>query len=458
MEWGIQLDKSSDIPLYRQLSSALIELIDQNKLKPDTKLPPIRQMARALDINGTTVISAYKYLERKTVVYSILGSGTYVARPMPAVPSPVQAHPVISDNYINFTHMATEAALFPVAAFKRSFNSVMDKDGAAAFGYHDSRGYGPLRESLCKLLSGFEITASPDHVHVISGVEQGLNILANTLLTPGDTVFVERFASQNAVAAFLSRRAFVVEIPAVEDEPDFHNLEALLKKHKPKLIYISSNFQQPKGICYSSENKRHLLDLVYTYDVHVIEEDLLNDFYYDNKKRTTFKALDNQDKTIYVKNFSRTLMPGLGIGFMVCPGTLADTMLNIETPPPGYTQRALDVFLRNGDYESHIANMRMIYGRRYQKITAAAGTYLTPFADFELPGGGLSLWITPRRSEADNYAGKFLQRKVIVTPGRLFANDMRGFRISFASVPEDRIAEGIGVIASVLHEAIQTSR
>ena len=444
MVWGICLDKGIDIPLYQQLSDAVIRLIGDGTLKADTKLPPIRQMAQVLGVNNTTVVSAYKDLEQKAAVYSVVGSGTYVAWPMRVGEPPVQALPVIDDEYINFAHTATEAALFPVAAFKRAFNAVMDRDGAAAFGYHDSQGYEALRESACLLLGGLGVGVCPD-VHIISGAKQGLEMLASALLEPGDTVFVEGPASHEAVLS--AGRAKVIEMPMAKDGPDFIGLEVLLKRHRPKLFYVVPAFFQPAGMCYSAESKRRLLEIASAYDAYIVEEDQLSDFYYDGIKRPPLQALDNGGRVIYIKNFSRILTPGVGIGFMACPSGMPE-IRSADTPPPGYAQRAFDIFIRSGGFEAHAANMRRVYGRRYQKLVAAAHTYLAPIADFELPGGGLSLWVTPHHKTAD-YADKFLQRKVVVSPGQLFAAE-NGFRISFAAVPEERIAEGIGVIASVL--------
>jgi len=142
---------------------------------------------------------------------------------------------------------------------------------------------------------------------------------------------------------------------------------------------------------------------------------------------------------------------------MVCPHTIPELKMNNSISPPGYTQRAFDTFLNCGDYDTHAANMRRIYARRYQRLTAAAHTYLAPLASFDLPGGGLSLWVTPH-CEVRGYAEKFLQRKVVVTPEQLFGAEMLGFRLSFAAVPEELIAEGVGVIASVLRALSTLSR
>ena len=458
MSISVSLDKRSDTPLYRQLGDALLELIVRGKLAPETKLPPIRQMAQLLDVNNTTVVSAYKYLERLRAVYSVVGSGTYVARPVanPAMPEVELGFPAMADDFINFTDTAIDSALFPVAAFKRAFNTVLDRDGTTAFDCHDSQGHEAFRESLCQLLEGLGVNVLPDQLHIISNVQQGLDILAGALLEPGDAVFVERPASQSIAAAFRSRQAHVIEMPLAKDGPDFSALEGLVKKRRPKLIYVMPNFQQPSGMCYSAESKRRLLELAHACDAYIIEEDQFSDLYFDGNKKNPLKALDSH-RVIYIRSFSRILATGFRMGFMACPSRVVALVRgNRELAVPGYFQRAFDVFLRCGDYEAHAANLRHEYGRRYQKIVGAVNTYLAGLADYDLPGGGLGLWIRPRRAnnDAEDYAGGFLKRKVIVSPGRLYSadGDMSGFRISFASVPEERIAGGIGIIASVLAE------
>ena len=476
MEWKIFLDKNSDTPLYRQLGHAIAAMISQGELMPDTRLPPIRQLAKILGVNSTTVVNAYKYLEHKQAVYSVVGSGTYVARAC-ALPGPtaVEVHGVLGDDYINFADGAVDGALFPTAAMKRAFGAVLDRDGALAFECCGGLGYGPLRESLSRLYGSFDA----GQICIISGVQHGLDILAGILLKPGDTVLVERPAPQSIAAIFQAKGARVMEMPLVQHGPDFPRLEALLKKRRPRLIYVMPNFQQPTGICYSDESKTRLLALACAHGAYIVEDDSLGDLYYDRNKRTPLKAMDSHGRVVHMKSFARTV-PGVNIGFMAYPGQIGvgDDVGFIDCPGqmeaddaavPGYLQRAFDIFLRSGDYDAHIANVRNVYKRRYQKAAAAVNTYLAGLADVYLPGGGLGLWVTPRAGSTGgkDYVEEFLKRKVIVSPERLYiaagskipaagtkmpaaGAKVPGFRINFASVPEERIAEGIGVIAAVL--------
>ena len=443
----IPLDKNSDIPLYRQLSDALQALMQKGELKPDTRLPSIRQLSQALDVNNTTVVNAYKQLERVAAVYTVVGRGTFVA--VPTIPEPtvdntpveIPELPEFTPDYINFADMSTDASLFPTTGFRRAFDAVLDRDGGAAFDNLDNQGYKPLRESFGQMMGAID----PDNIHVTTDIQQGLEAVAAVLLAPGDTVFVERPTSQMAVAVFLSQGANIVEMPMLSNGPDFDALDALLKQHKPKLIYTMPNFQIPTGICYSSESMRRLIELADACGAFIIEEDQYSDFYYDGVKRNLLRT--ESDRVIYIKSFAKTLISGLRLGYLVCPGDIPVSVKG-DGATCGYIQRGLDLFLRSGAYELHLANMRSVYGRKYQKVVAALNTYLGHLADFVLPAGGFGIWVTPH--EVGDHAERILQRKVVVSPGWLYGTDIAGFRINFTAVTEEQVAEGLGVIAQVL--------
>jgi DNA-binding transcriptional MocR family regulator len=217
------------------------------------------------------------------------------------------------------------------------------------------------------------------------------------------------------------------------------------------------NFQTPTGISYSLEKKRKLLELAYQYDMYIIEEDNQNDFYYTGKKPVPLKALDYRSRVIYIKSFSKVLMPGLRMGFMALPKKLAVTTVkrNTDIATSGYIQRALDVYMRGGGMEAHGRFIRAVYGKRYKTALGALIKHLSPYIHFWAPGGGLSLWaeLTHTRwaQSAEKFCAAVLEQQVILTPGSIFSDTAdNAFRISFAAVDEERIAKGIEIIASVL--------
>lgn len=460
---NIILDKNSANPLYRQLSDALQALIEDGTLAPDVKLPPIRTMAKNLDVNTITVVSAYKNLEIKKLVYSTIGSGTYVSK-ITAQPLPVQANEnkftIRAENasgMINFADSATDSSLFPVGAFRRAFEDVLEKDGGAAFDYHDSRGYYPLREQLCEYLDESSVKAQSENIQIISGAQQGLDILAKTLLGPGDAALIEQPAFYGAAGAFASRGARIYEMPMLSDGPDMDKAEALIKQYRPKCVYVMPNFQTPTGVSYSAEKKRRLLELAYQNETYIIEDDNQNDFYYDGKRRVPLKALDYRNRVVYIKSFSKILMPGLRIGFMALPMKLAVTTAkrNTDVETSGFIQRAFDAYLRSGGFSDHGYYIRAKYGMRYRTVLSAINENLSYSVSFTPPGGGLSFWLSPLNEKwvgnTDELCEAIAEKGVLMTPGNVFsAGCANFFRISFAAAPENKLAEGIAAAAAVI--------
>ena len=164
----LQLHKSSAVPLYQQLAEGIEGMITDGVLLANSKLPPIRKTAEHFGVNSVTIVNAYKLLEKKQLVYSRVGSGTFVS-PLPVehIPEPVASRNLRSfesglsmENAINFTSTSLPNEMFPVDAFKEAFNAVLDREKGGAFRYMDSMGYVPLREQLCRYLMNYGIKTS----------------------------------------------------------------------------------------------------------------------------------------------------------------------------------------------------------------------------------------------------------------------------------------------------------
>ena len=152
------------------------------------------------------------------------------------------------ENAINFTSTSLPNEMFPVDAFKEAFNAVLDREKGGAFRYMDSMGYVPLREQLCRYLMNYGIKTSPENVQIISGAQQGIDIISKAMLRYGDVVFVEKPTFYGAAGAFLSRGGKLMEIPLEEDGMDMVILENFLKLYHPRFIYMMAYYQTPTGI------------------------------------------------------------------------------------------------------------------------------------------------------------------------------------------------------------------
>lgn len=464
----IRLEKTGSIPLYQQLAESIEALITDGILPANSKLPPIRKMAEHFGVNSVTIVNAYKYLENKQLVYSRMGSGTFVS-PLPVehIPEPVANRNLRSfdsgvamENAINFTSTSLPHEMFPVDAFKKAFNEVLDREKGGAFRYMDSMGYEPLREQLCRYLKGYGIKTSVENVQVISGAQQGIDIISKAMLRYGDVVFVEKPTFYGAAGAFLSRGGKLVEIPMEHDGMNMTILEDFLKLYQPKFIYMMAYYQTPTGISYSMEKKRRLLELAEKYDTYIIEEDDFYDFHYSKEPVVPLKALDYKNRVIYIKSFSKILMPGLRMGLIVLPKKIHQAVMEAkyttDISTSGFIQRALEYYLRENGWEKHAAETRRYGSEKYRKTLSAARKYLSGVAKYGHPNGGVSLWVElPEGVGAEAFCSRMLEKNVILTPGSQY--DISGeedshVRLSFANLSDDKIEVGLKRMGDTLRE------
>ncbi|MBM6829918.1 PLP-dependent aminotransferase family protein [Anaerotignum lactatifermentans] len=466
---GITLEQASSVPLYQQLAEALAGLIADGSLPADSKLPPIRKMASHFGVNSVTIVAAYKYLEQKRMVYSRVGSGTYISPlPVEQVPAPIarknmalfERTPAM-ENAINFTLTSLPNELFPVDAFKKAFDAVLEREKGGAFRYTDSMGYFPLRQELCRYLASFGIHTEEDAIQVISGAQQGIDIMSKAVLRYGDVVFVEKPTFYGAAGAFLSRGTKLIEIPMETDGMAMTALEDYLKLYHPRFIYMMAYFQTPTGISYSMEKKRRLLELAEKYDTYIIEEDDFYDFHYGKEHPLPLKALDYKNRVVYIKSFSKILMPGLRMGLMVLPKKIRmavqEAKYTTDISTSGFIQKALEEYLRINGWELHGKQVRQYGSGKYRKAVSMAKKYLTPKgASFALPEGGVSLWVRlPDGVDAEVFCNRALEKNVLVSPGSQFSLGQEGsshIRLSFAGLSDDKIEVGMKRLGDVLEE------
>lgn len=469
--FNISLDKASDKALYIQLAEKITELIELGELLPDSKLPSIRKLAQSLGVNNITVINCYKYLENKKIVYTKGGSGTFTAKlNVNLIPEPIirQQSSIklinreIGADTINFAKSSVSPELFPVDRFKLLFNEVLERDKGNAFSFQDTQGYPPLREALAKSLEKEGIKTAPSRIQVVSGAQQGIDIVSKVMLSSGDTVFVEKPTYYGAVGAILSRGAQVVEVPLEKDGMDLDRLELMLDFYRPKFIYVMPNYQTPTCISYSLEKKRRLLEIAYKNNIWIVEEDNLSDFNYSKSPIKTLKSLDYKNKVIYIKSFSKILMPGLRLGFMVLPKAISEEVLSAkyatDISTSGFIQRAFELFINNGDWEKHIRYMRSIFSKKYSLTSAEIKKNLSKYTTYIESNGGLSfcLKLKGRKITAYDFCQRLALKNVILTPSSVYAlkdsSEEEFLRLSFSNVSDEDIIKGIRIIAEEFKE------
>lgn len=456
----LQFDSSSTEPRYLQLFHYLKNLILSEELSYGSKLPPIRKFACELGINNITVINAYKQLEASGYITSKQGSGFYVSKKV-AKQQPLFISSGDEQSFINFTSASPHPGIFPTETFKEYIMEVIDRDKGFAFGYQEINGFMPLRQILAKFLQDtYNIHTDPEHIQIVSGAQQGIDIIAKGLLHSGDSVITENPTYHGALEVFRSRGCKIVPVHLDKEGINLVELEKKIRICKPKLVYVMPNYQNPTTRCYSLETMEKLLKLASTYDFFILEEDSMLELSYSPHKPLTLKALDSEERVIYLKSFSKLLMPGLRIGFIIMPNVLLEaftkTKQATDISTSGLIQRALELYFINNKWDEHIHYMKEIYRGRYEYMLSALEPLKKYDITFEKPEGGLCFWLhLPSHISAEKLYQKCYEHKLLIFPSATFFSlldhDRDSFiRLSFATCSIDEIREGIKILESCL--------
>ena len=478
----IPLDRDADEPLFHQIENWLRDAIVSGGLPPSTRLPSSRALASDLGVSRITVANAYAELDRDGLITSREGSGTFVAVQAPT-PSPADldgrhwplwqqqrrraigadtarsgaAHP----DLIAFTGVG-DPRMFPVNEFARTIKEVLGRDGTVALEYGPfDHGYGPLRETVVHLLASQGIRTDDRQVLITSGSQQAIALTCEVLLERGDTVLVEQPTYNLALDLFRAMGLTIVGVPVDEHGMVVELVEDLLQQHHPRLIYTIPNFQNPTGASLSGDRRRRLLTLAARYNVAILEDDFVGDLRYEGRALPAIKALDHVGQVIYVGTFSKLLMPGLRVGFLVADGPILEQLgvrkqvHDLTTSP--LMQRVVDRYVTVGRYQAHLRRTIRAYRARRDAMRAAVREHL-PGAMVAPSHGGLFAWLRmPDPVSTETLVADALGEGVAFAPGhRFFANPTDGdrfLRLNFATRTPDEINEGTRRLGIALQRA-----
>lgn len=476
----IPIDRQSDVPLYKQIKDFLQQGIVSGSLAADTRLPASRQLAQDLGVNRITVENAYAELEAEGLVFSRLGSGTYVLAPDPLLalpknnadaPWPLWQQSVLAQDkvtrskssdikrdtapqpqLISFASGIGDANLFPAEDIRKALQSVMRRDGIAALDYGERSGYGPLRASIAHILASQGIQTQPENILITAGSQQALSLVSQLLLNPGDVILVESPTYSGALDLFHALGFKIVGIPVDAQGMQVEGLEKLLQQHHPKLIYTIPNFHNPTGTCLTTARRRQLLVLSDRYNIPIIEDDFVGDLRYEGHSQPALKALDPGGCVIYISTFSKMLMPGLRVGFIAADGPVYEFLVNFkrihDVATSALVQRALEAYVTVGRYQTHLRRSCQTFRKRRDVMVASIQRYLPAGTRFDTPQGGLFIWMQlPRNLSSEELLPIAWEEGVDFSPGKPFFPDgIQGnswLRLNFVAQEPGQIEEGI---------------
>ncbi len=483
----IPLDSNSDIPLYQQIERYLRENILSGTLAEGTRLPSTRELAQELGVSRITIKNAYAELESDGLLASYPGSGTFVA-PLPGPgrvsdTAPEAAWPLwqqeavdervfsseiyrpypdydnLGDQLIRFAGVG-DPRHFPAKDFLKAIQAVIRRDGVEALAYGEfGSGHHPLRVTIAHVLASQGIQTHPDAVLVTSGSQQALALVCQALLKPGDPIVVESPTYNLGLELFRSLGLKIIGIPVDSSGMQVDRLEPLLQKYHPRLIYTIPNFQNPTGASLTRARRKTLVDLAACYNVPILEDDYAGDLRYEGRAQPAVKALDPGGHVIYAGTFSKMLMPGLRLGFLVADGPIFQRLLHgkwvHDLTTSTLIQRTLDEYVTVGRYQAHLRRSIRVNRERREVMLAAIRHHLPAGVHCDVPQGGLYLWLRlPEGLSSLELVPYALDAGVEFTPGAwFFPNPADGapyLRLNFATEPPDRIEEGIRKLGTAM--------
>jgi GntR family transcriptional regulator / MocR family aminotransferase len=396
----ISVDRAGDVALQRQVYLSIRRLILSGRLKPGARLPSTRHLANDLRLARTTVLDAFEQLIFEGYVQGKVGSGTRVSSNIPCdvqtlasareknpIPS-VRRKPRIARRTTSHLIQQTvrtgpirplqpglpDIASLPLNLWSRLTAKHWRRAANQFFDHADSLGYFPLRKAICDYIWRLRaVHCDPEQVIITTGAQQALYLCAETLLDPGESVWMEDPGYPRARAAFKSAQVSVVPVPV--DSKGLNSDAGPKKRPAPQMIYVTPSFQCPLGYTMTLERRFDLLRIAARNNAWILEDDYFSEFRYGTSPVASLQGLDRNERVIYIGNFSKNVVPFLRIGFLVAPCSIVHTLKMARTAvsrqPPGIDQAALAEFITEGHLERHIRVTLQIYRERRQALVDA---------------------------------------------------------------------------------------
>jgi DNA-binding transcriptional MocR family regulator len=461
-------------PLYGHLVSLLESAIASGDVPSGARLPPERALAERLKISRTTVVSAYRELEARGLLRGYVGRGTFVC----AAPEPegtpfawrgkiAAAALRTSDSTLRdivrhssdprlLSLAAGEPAIdrFPNAAFQDAIAHVLRTDPVSAWRHGPTEGQPALREAIAER---YEVP--PETVLILSGAQQGLDLLARCLIDPGDAVIVDRPGYLGAIQSFRAAGAKLIGWDLVRADVD--ELEDLLVRYRPKLIYTNPTFHNPTGVTVPIRARREVVSLAQRYRVPIVEDATYRDLYFTDVPPPSLRELDEHKIVIYLNSFSKVMAPGLRLGWISAAPSIVDQIAiikqRLDPHTPNLVQFAIARLMRLGAFDAHLQEVRAEHARRCAQMIAAIQRYVPAGAlRFARPAGGLYLWcrLAPGLSASALY-DRALAAGVAFVQGSAFYPDPAGdseLRLCFSGVLPSHIDSSIRKLARCIED------
>ncbi|OZG60465.1 GntR family transcriptional regulator [Bifidobacterium myosotis] len=554
----LRLNRHSSVPLYRQLAAELRERIVSGALAEGYRLPPERELAGQLEVNRTTVLQAYQQLKDEGLIASKVGKGTFVLPVLPVLPvkpavAPARSDTPTSPSEVRHTELHTLRQQHcpsdaPEPTIVRPPWSVLFSDYSNRFTYHDIasaeraqrgdttidfatgspnpadipddllravsleafsshefdgqpespiEGFDELRELLAHHMQTRGVRCDVRNVMVLSGSEQGIDLIVRAFVNPGDCVLVEQSTFFPALQTFRSADARIVGVPMDEHGMRADLLEGYCARFRPKLIYTVPTFQNPTGTTMPLDRRRRLIDVARRYQCLIVEDDAYGELWYGPARKpesgdmpgfasapgrvqasvhesaqeqklsrhrpVPLAGMENEGYVMYLSTFSKTVTSGLRTGWIVADphviGRLAALRRMVDQHTSTSSQRICLELLKEGRIAEHIRTLTVSYRHRRDTAIAALKEYAPAGMRWTTPEGGYYIWVSmPEGVRSLDVLAACRARGVTFMPGSVFDVDEMDdshLRLNFVRPSASDIDRGVRIICDIIGEAVR---
>lgn len=366
--------------------------------------------------------------------------------------------------------------LFPLDKIKTCSAKVLETQGSIALQYGQTEGYLPLRQFICDQMSRYRIETKPVNVLITHGSQQALDLIGRVMLDDGDSIVVEEPSYLGALQAWTAYQAGYESVPIDDDGLQIELLEPILH-HKPKFMYVLPNFQNPSGTTLSLSRRQALVSLSNEFNVAILEDDPYGALRFEGDHISPLVVLDcdyqktntainvdfDSGNVIYLGTFSKTLAPGLRLGWVVAPQEILNQMViakqGADLHTAMFTQLLAYEIVKDGFLDEHIPLIRRVYRERRDVMLQSLERYFPEGCSWTRPKGGLFLWArTPLWLDTTALLEEAIKHKVVYVAGAAFyANPERGkntMRLNFSNMQPEQIDEGIKRLGNMLKDVI----
>lgn len=437
---------------YEEIIEYIKNSIKIENLNHPKKLPSIRSIQELFHCSTGTVLKAYSKLEQDHIIYSVPKSGYYVI-------DDFHNQNPFKQSIIDFSAVNLNAEAFPYKNFQHCLNKSIDLYKEKLFTYSDPRGLNSLITVLSKHIQNYQIFTKPDNIIITSSAQQALNILSIMPFPNGKSNILVEQPTYYGMVKYLELN----NIPTLGINRDFNGinldeLEKLFKYGNIKFFYSIPRFHNPTATSYSKLEKQEIIKLAEKYDVYIVEDDIAADLDM-NKKNDPMFSYDTCSKVIYLKSYSKILMPGLRVAALILPYLLINNFLEYkkwtDINSPILSQGALEIYIKNGMFDAHIKQLVSLYNSRINCLKNTLLEYKHPNIQYNVPESGYFGCIYVNGSlNYDKIITSLYHKNIKILDTReSFLKEYKCdnyFRITISKVNEKQISKNIPIILDAI--------